>query len=43
MNRIEESQPRAGFSWFICNGFGENNEDFWWKAWNIGEEVVYLR
>lgn len=23
MNRIKESQPWAGFSWFICNVFEE--------------------
>jgi hypothetical protein len=43
MNRIKESQPWAGFSSFICNGFEENSEKSRGAVRYIGEDFVYLR
>ena len=43
MNRIKESQPWAGFSWFICNVFEEKSEKSRGVVSYIGEEFVYLR
>lgn len=43
MNRIKESQPWAGFSSFICNGFEENSEKSRGAVSYFGEDFVYLR